>query len=75
MTTLQTVKENPLYLQILKESCGGLMFSSNRLGGYDKDLMKELSTLWASISEREKESAGGIVKGVMDTVNETLRAK
>ncbi len=75
MTTLQTVKGNPLYLQILKESFGGIMYDESDLRGYDKELMEELSTLWDSISEVEKESAGGIVKGVMAMVNETLRAE
>lgn len=71
MTTLEQIKNNNTYKQILSDSFGGIMYD---VANHDKYDTTELVELWDSMSASEKESVGGIVKGVFDYIYEVTTA-
>lgn len=52
-------------VQVLKDSCGGLIYNVANRNKYDTS---ELVALWDSLTASERESAGGIIKGAMNFI-------
>lgn len=67
MTTIETIKATPVYQEILKDSFGGVMYNVANRGKYDAD---HILYLWLQLTPSERESAGGIIKGVFDFLTE-----
>ncbi len=65
MTTIELIKNNSVYKQIMADSFGGIMYD---VANHDKYDTTELVELWESATVDEKESAGGIVKGAIDFI-------
>lgn len=63
MTTLENIKQHPVYKQILADSFGGIMYNLSNIGKYDTT---ELLKLWGTLTDSQKDSTDGIVKGVFD---------
>jgi len=63
MNKLQQIQEHPVYKQILTDSFGGVMYNVANQGKYETT---ELETLWQALTPSERESAGGITKGVFN---------
>lgn len=61
--TINTIKESPVYKQIMADSFGGIMYDVANHGKYDSSAIE---SLWASMTPAERESAGGIMKGVFN---------
>lgn len=61
MNKLEAIKNNEVYKRIIKDSFGGLMY--NVANQYDAE---ELLSAWNSLTDGERESAGGIMKGAMN---------
>lgn len=59
--TLQAIKENETFKQILKDSFGGIMYTEGTQKKYNST---EILNLWESLPNTYKEYAGGIVSGV-----------
>ena len=68
MTTIQQIEQSPVYKQILADSFGGIMYDVANRGKYDT---AEIVKLWQSLSEAERESVGGIMKGAFNFIKET----
>lgn len=62
---VEKIKNDPIYKKVIADSMGGVMYDTNKK--YDAD---HLLKLWNELSEAEKENADGIMKGVMDFLNE-----
>lgn len=67
MTTLQQIKDNATYQQVLADSCGGLLYNVANQGTYDAG---EVLALWDSLTPSEQSSAGGIMRGAMQFLKE-----
>ena len=67
MTTIQQIEQSPVYKQILADSFGGIMYDVANRGKYDT---AEIVKLWQSLSEAERESVGGIMKGAFNFIKE-----
>ena len=67
MTTIQQIEQSPVYKQILADSFGGIMHDVANRGKYDTT---EIVGLWQSLSEAERDSVGGIMKGVFNFIKE-----
>lgn len=63
---MEKILENEVYQQILKDTFGGVLYQEGTQDQYDS---KELLKLWNELSGAEKESAGGIMKGVFGFLN------
>jgi hypothetical protein len=63
ITTIKDITANPIYQQILRDSFGGVMYNVANRNKYNS---AELLAAWNSLSPAERESAGGIVKGAMN---------
>ncbi len=63
MTTLELIRNNDTYKQILADSFGGVMYNVANYGKYDT---AEVLALWNSLSTSEQESADGIMRGAMN---------
>lgn len=61
MTTEQ-IKNHPTYKQVLADSIGGIMFNVDYRQRYDA---QEIMDLWDNLTDEERETAGGIMKGTM----------
>ena len=68
MTTIQQIEQSPVYKQILADSFGGIMYDVANRGKYDTT---EIVELWQSLSEAERDSVGGIMKGVFNFIKES----
>lgn len=68
MQTIQAISNNPTYQQVLKDSFGGVMYNVANRGKYDT---QEVLSLWESLTDQEKNSVGGIMKGAIDFLKET----
>lgn len=60
---LESIKNSETFKQILDDSCGGIMYNVSNRDKYDD---KEILSTWESMTNAEKESAGGIIKGAME---------
>ena len=67
MTTIQQIEQHPTYKQILADSFGGIMYDVANRGKYDT---AEIVKLWQSLSEAERDSVGGIMKGAFNFIKE-----
>ena len=67
MTTIQQIEQSPVYKQILADSFGGIMYDVANRGKYDT---AEIVKLWQSLSEAERDSVGGIMKGAFNFIKE-----
>lgn len=62
MNTIETIKNNPVYKQVLADSMGGVIYNVANRDKYDD---AEIIALWESLSDGERSSADGIIKGAM----------
>jgi len=67
MTTIETIQQHPVYKQMLADSFGGIVYDVANRGKYDT---AEIETLWAKLTPAERESVGGIMKGVFNFIKE-----
>ena len=67
MTNIEQIEQHPVYKQILADSFGGIMYNVANRGKYD---MTEIVKLWQSLSEAERDSVGGIMKGAFNFIKE-----
>ena len=67
MTTIQQIEQHPTYKQILADSFGGIMYNVANRGKYDT---AEIVKLWQSLSEAERDSMDGIMKGAFNFIKE-----
>ena len=65
-TTISKILENETYNQILKDSFGGIMYMEGTQTSYDST---ELLKLWNTLNQSEKDSCGGITKGLFNFLN------
>ena len=65
ITTIETINQHPTYKQILADSFGGIMYDVANRGKYDT---AEIVELWQSLSEAERDSVDGIMKGVFNFI-------
>ena len=68
MTTIERIQQHPTYKQILADSFGGIMYDVANRGKYDT---AEIVELWQSLSEAERDSVGGIMKGAFNFIKES----
>jgi hypothetical protein len=59
---MDKIQNNKVFKQVLADSFGGVLYNVANRQKYDSD---ELLKLWASLTESEKEMAGGITKGAI----------
>ena len=62
MNTIEQIANNDVYKQVLADSFGGVMYNVANQDKYDA---KELLNAWYNLTQAERESAGGIMKGAM----------
>jgi hypothetical protein len=63
------IENNEVLKEILKDSFGGIMYNVANAKKYDtKELLKE----WEALSEAERESASGLIKGAIEFITENL---
>ena len=62
---METIKNHPVYQEILKDSFGGVLYDVANRDKYDT---VELLALWNNLSTSKKASAGGIMKGAMNFI-------
>ncbi len=60
---MKDIENNEVYKQVLKDSSGGVMYNVANRDKYDTT---ELLTLWDNLSDAEKNSVGGIMKGAIN---------
>jgi hypothetical protein len=60
METIQAIKANEVYKQIIKDAMGGVMYNVANRHKYDTS---EIMALWLSMSPGERSSADGIITG------------
>lgn len=65
MNTIERIKNNDTYKQVLADSFGGVMYN---VANQDKYNAAEIVELWESMSDGEKAAAGGIMKGAINFV-------
>ena len=63
MNTIQTIKSNPVMIQVLKDAYGGIMYNVANRHKYDT---AELLAVWDSLDACEQENADGLVKGAIN---------
>ena len=57
------IKNNDVYKQILKDSCGGVMYNVAKQNSYKST---EIIQIWDSMTESEKSATCGIMKGAVE---------
>lgn len=63
MDTINTIKQSPVYQQIMSDSFNGIMYNvANR----DKYQSEAIEALWYGLTPAERESAGGIMTGAFN---------
>lgn len=67
MSKLQTILNDPVYQQVVRESFGGVMYNVANRSKYDAE---EIIKTWDSMTPAEKESAGGVTKGALNFLKE-----
>lgn len=68
MTTIEFIQQHPVYQEILKDSFGGVMYNVANRDKYD---VTEIVNAWNDMHPADRESAGGIMKGVFNFLKET----
>ena len=63
METIEIIKSSPVYKQIMADSYGGIMYN---VANVDKYEASGILALWASLSDAQRSSADGIIKGVFN---------
>ena len=71
MNTIDIIKDNAVYKQVMADSFGGVMYNVANQGKYKTTILLKL---WDSLSPSEQESAGGIMKGAMHFLKEADNA-
>ena len=61
--TIQAIENNHIYQRVLRDSMGGVMYNSKNIGKYPAD---EILHLWDCLTDAQRETADGIMKGVID---------
>lgn len=69
MNTIELIKQDPTYKEIMQDSFGGIMYNVANQDKYDT---KTMLALWDSMTPSEQESAGGILKGAINFVKGDL---
>lgn len=64
---IESIKQNPVYLQILKDSFWWVMYNVANRGKYET---KQILTLWEHLTENEKSSVWGIMQWVFNFIQE-----
>ena len=64
MNTIELIKNNNVYKQILADSYGGVIYNTSNRNKYDT---KELLKLWDQLGNN-KEMAGGIMAGAINFI-------
>lgn len=59
---METIQNNEVYKQVLKDSFGGVMYNVANRDKYDS---AELIGLWDNLPAGEQSAAGGIMKGAI----------
>jgi len=67
MDNIEKILNDPVYQQIIKDSFGGVMYD---VDDQDKYNATEIIALWDEMSPADKETAGGIMKGVFNFLKE-----
>lgn len=67
MNTLEKIRSNETYKQVLADSFGGVMYNVANQSKYDTT---ELLELWDSLTANEQSASGGIMKGAMHFLTE-----
>ena len=62
MEKREQIKSNPVYKQVIKEACGGVMYNIANRGKYND---KEIIAIWESMTQSEKDGSDGNLKGAM----------
>lgn len=65
MNTIEQIKNNDVYKQVLADSFGGIMYNVANQGKYNTT---ELLQLWNNVTPAVQDSADGIMKGAIDFV-------
>lgn len=61
--TIETIKCNATYKQVLADSFGGVMYNVANRGKYEGT--QQVISLWDQLTENQKDAAGGIMKGAI----------
>lgn len=67
MTTIEAIRQSPVYKEILSDSFGGVMYNVANRGKYDSSAIE---ALWSSLTDGERSSVGGIMNGVFNFLSE-----
>ncbi len=57
------ISQHPTYKQLLKDSCGGVLYNVANHSKYQAD---EILNLWNALDKSYQSSAGGIMKAAMN---------
>lgn len=63
MNTIEQIKENETYKQIMADSFNGIMYNVANRGKYDAT---EIMQLWNDMTPGEQSSVGGIMTGAIN---------
>lgn len=69
MNTLDKIKANEVYKQVLADSYGGVMYN---VANHDKYDTTELLKLWAELTPAEQDMTDGIMRGAISFLKEGL---
>ena len=67
MNTINTIKNHPVMIQVLKDAYGGIMYNVANRDKYDT---VELLAIWDSLTASEQENADGLIKGAINFLTE-----
>lgn len=65
MSTIETIKNHATYKAVVADSFGGVMYNVANRDKYDPEDVTYLLTTWDQLTECERGSAGGIMKGAI----------
>lgn len=63
MNTIDTIKNHPVMIQVLKDAYGGIMYNVANRDKYEKT---ELLAIWDSLTASEQENADGLIGGAIN---------
>lgn len=63
LSTIETIANNEVYKQVIRESMGGVMYNVANYGKYDAS---EVLAIWDEMTPQEQNSVGGIMKGAIN---------
>ena len=63
MNTIQSIKNHPVMIQVLKDAYGGIMYNVANRDKYDT---AELLAIWDGLDASEQEGAGGLITGAIN---------